>query len=109
MRSRISIRGCVRPSVRPSVRPWVRGSVSIKEKRGLGASYVGYPNLFFTYIVVVVVAVVVFHTSCIVNTLETLTGDTIAVGDGVSVDVSRTFAGTTFATATTDPICLALG
>ena len=43
MRRRISIRGCVRPSVRVSV----RGSVSIKEKRGLGASYVGYPNLFF--------------------------------------------------------------
>ena len=42
MRRRISIRGCVRPSVRPSV----RGSVSIKEKRGLGASYVGYPTLF---------------------------------------------------------------
>ena len=36
----------VRPSVCPSVRPWVRGSVSIKEKRGLGASYVGYPALF---------------------------------------------------------------
>ena len=49
MRRRISIRGCVRPYVRPSVRPWVRpwvrGSVSIKEKRGLGASYVGYPTL----------------------------------------------------------------
>ena len=29
----------------PSVRPWVRGSVSIKEKRELGASYVGYPTL----------------------------------------------------------------
>ena len=28
-----------------SVRPSVRGSVSIKEKRGLGASYVGYPTL----------------------------------------------------------------
>ena len=48
MRRRISIRGCVRPYVRPSVRPWVRGSVSIKEKRGLGASYVGYPTLFFS-------------------------------------------------------------
>ena len=36
----------VRPCVRPSVRPWVRESVSIKEKRGLGASYVGYPALF---------------------------------------------------------------
>ena len=34
------------PSVCPSVRPSVRGSVSIKEKRGLGASYVGYPALF---------------------------------------------------------------
>ena len=41
MRRRISIRGCVRPFVGPSV----RGSVSIKEKRGLGASYVGYPAL----------------------------------------------------------------
>ena len=37
MRRRISIRGCARPSVGPSV--------SIKEKRGLGASYVGYPAL----------------------------------------------------------------
>ena len=33
------------PSVRPSVRP----SVSIKGKRGLGASYVGYPALFSRY------------------------------------------------------------
>ena len=41
MRRRISIRGCVRPSVGPSV----RGSVSIKEKRVPGASYVGYPTL----------------------------------------------------------------
>ena len=41
MRRRISIRGCVGPYVRPSVVP----SVSIKEKRGLGASYVGYPAL----------------------------------------------------------------
>ena len=32
-------------SVRPSVRP----SVSIKEKRGLGASYVGHPALFFFF------------------------------------------------------------
>ena len=45
MRRRISIRGCVRPSVRPSVCPWVRMSVSIKEKRVPGASYVGYPTL----------------------------------------------------------------
>ena len=37
------------PSVGPSVRPWVRPSVgpsvNIKEKRGLGAFYVGYPTL----------------------------------------------------------------
>ena len=49
MRRRISIRGYVRPSVRPWVRPSVgpsvRGSVSIKEKRELGASYVEYPAL----------------------------------------------------------------
>ena len=32
-------------SVRPSVRPSVVPSRSIKEKRGLGASYVGYPAL----------------------------------------------------------------
>ena len=36
----------VHPSVRPSVGPSVRGSVSINEKRGLGASYVGYPALY---------------------------------------------------------------
>ena len=41
MRRRISIRGGVRPSVRPSVGP----SVSIREKQGLGASYVRYPTL----------------------------------------------------------------
>ena len=35
-----------RPWVCPSVRGSVRGSVSIKEKRGLGASNVGYPALF---------------------------------------------------------------
>ena len=35
-----------------------------------------------------IVVVVIFHTSCIVNTLETLTGYTITVGDGVGVDVS---------------------
>ena len=33
------------PSVIPSVVP----SVSIKEKRGLGASYIGYPFLFYFY------------------------------------------------------------
>ena len=39
------------PSVCPSVRGTVPGSVhgfvSIKEKRGLGASYVGYPTMLF--------------------------------------------------------------
>ena len=30
----------------PSVCPSVRGSISIKEKRVPGASYVGYPTLF---------------------------------------------------------------
>ena len=34
------------PSVRGSVRPSVGPPVSIKEKRGLGASYFGYPALF---------------------------------------------------------------
>ena len=31
-----------------AVSPWVRGSVNVKEKRGLGAFYVGYPTLFFS-------------------------------------------------------------
>ena len=36
-------------SVRPYVRPSVGPSVSVKEKRGLGASYVGYPTLFYLF------------------------------------------------------------
>ena len=78
MRRRISIRGCVRPSVRPWVRPWVRGYVSIREKRRLGASYVGYPTLFMLVLVVNVVVIPVFDLVIVVALTEFM--KRIAVG-----------------------------
>ena len=89
MRRRISIRGCVRPSVRVSVRPWVRGSVSIKEKRGLGASYVGYPNLFLQQLNSIVLCQIYHHILFFSGLSDTTV--TLVLCQGAEKDLSLSF------------------